>query len=120
MVKGRWRSYCKANQREGQKRKTWFKVDGWWILNWTWGIWMWERGEREPGTEQSGHLSWGKPRLNLMDCSAKEEEGTDFRSHRTSFPLGVAAALSVADQQLSGYLGFHARQRHRLSQSQRV
>lgn len=35
---------------------------------------VWKAGEQELWTEQTGQLSWGKPRANIKGCSAEEEE----------------------------------------------
>jgi len=43
-------------------------------MNWTSRIWMYKYEEQHLWTKQNGHLLWGKPRSNLEDCSAQEEE----------------------------------------------
>lgn len=41
-------------------------------LNWTSRIWMYKYEEQDLWTEQNGQK--GKPRSNLEDCTAQEEE----------------------------------------------
>jgi hypothetical protein len=43
-----------------------------------------KNGEQELWTQQNGHLSWGKPRLNLKVCSIEEEDEEEEEEEKIS------------------------------------
>lgn len=49
------------------------------MSNWAWKLWVWNNGEQELWAQYNWHLSWGKPKPNLKECSAKEEEKSLFQ-----------------------------------------